>query len=355
MAASSVWRKSRTRRAGIALLLASAVVWLGGCRSQRSPGDEVWAEVNGQPILRAQVEKYYQQQVRALPEPLTEEEALARKLSILNELIQNEILWQKAAQAGRLASDGEVEARFQELRTPFTEEEFQQQLSAQGMTVEDLKAELRREIAIRKLLDQSVSAGIEVTDQEIADYYQQNRNRFRFVETQYRVAEILVTPHPEPEILNLRNDDAASEEDARRKIQRLLEQLRTGDDFSELARSYSEDSDTALAGGDLGFFPESDLANTHPALRAAVQRLEVGQVAGPIQTPRGYYLVKLLDRLPPGQRELSDPRVQQAIREQLRHQKRQLLEAAYIEQVRSQARVVNYLARRILESHGVSP
>ena len=65
--------------------------------------------------------------------------------------------------------------------------------------------------------------------------------------------------------------------------------------------------------------------------------------------------MKLLDRLPPGQRELSDPQVRQVIREQLRHQKRQLLEAAYIEQVRSQARVVNYLARHILESHGVSP
>lgn len=339
----------------ILLLTVAAILSLGGCRSGPSGADEVWAEVNGQPLYRSQVEKYYQQQVGLQPEALTPEEAQARRLNILNELIQNEILWQKAAQANLLASDGEVEARLQELRAPYSDEEFQRQLGAQSMTLEDLKADLRREIAIRKLLDRSLGGALEVTDEEVADYYQQNHNRFRFVETQYRVAHILVTPRPEPQVRNLKNDDATTEAEASRKLQALLERLRAGDDFAELARSYSEDPATALAGGDLGFFPESNLANTHPALRSVVQRLEVGRFAGPVRTTAGYHLVKLLEREPAGQRELSDPKVQESIREQLLRHKRQLLEAAYLERARNQARVVNHLARQILESHRVSP
>ena len=80
------------------LLILSVVFLLAGCGS-RPADDEVWAEVNGQPIFAAQVEKYYERQVANLPEPLTPSEELARKLSILDELVQNEILWQKAVRA----------------------------------------------------------------------------------------------------------------------------------------------------------------------------------------------------------------------------------------------------------------
>lgn len=342
-----------TRSAMTWLLVALAA--LAACRARPPEGDEVWAEVNGRPLYRSQVEKYFQRQAAAPGQPLSPDEAQARKLAILSELIQTEILWQQAAQANLLASDGEVEARLQELRGPMSEAEFRERLGAQAMTLEELKSDLRREIAIRKLLDKSLAAGLEVSDQEVADYYEQNKARFRFADTQYHVAHILVTPRREPEVRNLKNDDALSDFEAQRKVQALLERLRAGDDFGELARNYSEDASTAAAGGDLGFFPESSLAQAPPALRVALGQLAVGQVSGPVRAPDGYHIVKLLEREPPGQRELDDPSVQHTIREQLRNYKRQLLEAAYLERARAQARVVNYLARQILESHRVSP
>lgn len=342
-------------RASCGLLAVVTLLLAGGCRRRPAGEGEIWAEVNGHPIYQAQVENYYEQEVRALPEPFTPEEALARKLTILGELIQNEILWQAAVQAGVVASDAEVERRFQELRASIPEEEFERQLSDRGMTLDDLKTQLRRQLAIRNLLSQATREAVQVSEQEVRDYYQQHKQRFRFVETQYRVAHILVTPRREPEVENLQNDDAITDAQARRKTERLLERLRAGDDFGELARNYSEDPDTALGGGDLGFFPESALADTHPNLRSAVQRLGVGQFTGPVRTQRGYHLVKLLEREPPGQRELSDPQVQKTIREQLQGQKRRLLEAAYIERARNQAHVVNYLARQILESRRLSP
>lgn len=337
------------------LFVFAACACLSGCRGRPEMREEVWAEVNGQPIPRARVEKYYQQQVRNLPEPLTTDEAQAHKLRILGELIQQEILWQKAAQAGLLATDNEVESRLQELRAPFSDQEFQQRLGEQQLTLDDLKAQLRREIAIRKLLDLHIGGRIQISETEVATYYAEHRNEFRFLETHYRVAYILVTPGRDPEVRNLRNDDAVTDAAARRKVEVLLERARSGDDFAELARSFSEDPATAMQGGDLGFFPQSALANAPGPLRVAVQAMEVGQVVGPVRAERGYYVVKLLEREPAGQRELSDPQVPQTIREKLQRQKRQLLEAAFAERARNQARVVNHLARQILEANRVAP
>lgn len=355
MAKPPLQRKLRAYQAAGWLLASATLLPFSGCRPRPVSGEEVWAEVNGQPIYRSQVVKYYEREVNPLPEPLTPAEAQARKLSILSQLIRTEILRQEAVKAGLRASDAEVEARFQKLRGSMSEAEFQQQMAAQAMTLEELKAELRREVVIAKLLDQKVTAAVHVSEQAVTDYYQSHKNGFRLIETQFHVAHILITPRRELEVGNLRNDDATSDAAARRKIQALLERLHAGDDFAELARNYSEDSLTALSGGDLGFFPETDLGNSHPALRSLVQRLQVGQVGGPVRTPEGYHLVKVLEREPPGERQLSDPKVQEAIRERLRHHQQQLLEAAYLEQARNRARVVNHLAGQILESRRISP
>ncbi|MFQ5694780.1 MAG: peptidylprolyl isomerase, partial [Terriglobia bacterium] len=333
---------------GIVLLLASC----GGAPDGRGT---VWAEVNGQPILQSRVEEIFERQVRALPEAPATEEALARKLNILSELIQQEILWQKAVRAGVRVTDADVEERLEDLHGTLSQEQFEASLRAEGFTTEKLKEKLRRQLSIEKLLEQSLSASLEVSEQEIADYYASHQESFRFIETQFHVAAILVTPRGERQVRNLRNNDARSDSQAQRKVQFLLQRLRAGDDFAELARNFSEDPITALAGGDLGFFPESALAQAHPALRRAVERLQVGQFAGPVRTQDGYVVIKLLEREAPGQRELTDPQVQKAIREQLTHQKRRLLEAAYLEQAVREARVANYLARQVLESYGAVP
>lgn len=343
-------------RTGLFLLLLAALA-ATACSSESaglSRGD-VWAEVNGQPIYRAQVERNFERETRVLPEPLTPSEEQARKLNILSDLIQEEILWQAALQAGIRATDAEIEQRLQQMRADITADELNRQLDADGGSVADIREELRRDIAIRKLFDRTLQPSLQVSDKEIQQYYEQYRSRFRTIEAEFHAAQILVTPRRDDETRNLRNDDAASEEQARAKVQLLMERLRAGDDFAELARAYSEDPTTALAGGDLGFFPESALQGSHPALRAALEKLDVGQVGGPVRTPDGYIMIKLLERVPPGQRDLSEPAVQESIRDMLLNQKRQLVEQAFAERLRNRARVANYLAREILESNRVAP
>jgi peptidyl-prolyl cis-trans isomerase SurA len=139
----------------------------------------------------------------------------------------------------------------------------------------------------------------------------------------------------------------------------LMNRLDSGDDFATLAMNYSEDTETAGNGGDLGFTPESSLRNTDPFTRDAVMKLKPGQYSPIITVGNpanrqvfGFRIVKLISKEPAGQRELSDPRVQQAIRQQLRDRREQLLKAAYYEDLRDHAKVDNYYAQEILKTTG---
>jgi len=106
---------------------------------------------------------------------------------------------------------------------------------------------------------------------------------------------------------------------------------------------------TAQSGGDLGFIPESGLEKVNVQIRGMIATLKAGQISPILPAPDGYRILKLISKEPSGQRELSDPRVQQTIREILRNRKDQLLKTAYYEMARNDAKVVNYLARSIIE------
>jgi peptidyl-prolyl cis-trans isomerase SurA len=139
----------------------------------------------------------------------------------------------------------------------------------------------------------------------------------------------------------------------------LSNRLDSGDDFATLAMNYSEDTETSGNGGDLGFTPESSLQRTDPATREIVMKLKPGQYSPIIivQDPASkrvvaFRIVKLIAKEPAGQREYSDPRVQQAIRSQLRDRREQLLKAAYYEVLRDSAKVTNYYAEDVLKNSG---
>ena len=105
-----------------------------------------------------------------------------------------------------------------------------------------------------------------------------------------------------------------------------------------LAQNFSEDPNTASNGGDMGFIPESALAQANPKLREMVMSMQPGGVSGVINTGEGYRILKVLSKEPAGQRELNDPRVQQSIRETLLNRKDSLLKLAYYDVARNQAK-----------------
>src|ERR1700675_4306963 len=118
------------------------------CKKEAAPGPDVWAVVNGKEISRTEVEKYYRNRVNPEAAAPSQEESLSLKLSILDELINNEILLERATKQGLVASDAEVEDKFTEEKSPYTEDEFQKKLKDAGLTVDDLKSDLRRQLTI---------------------------------------------------------------------------------------------------------------------------------------------------------------------------------------------------------------
>lgn len=340
------------------LVLAGLILTLcAGC--QRAHNADTVATVNGKPILRPEVERVYQNNLGESHQTPSPVQSDIMRLNILRQLIDEEIVMQRAAKQNLTATDEEVADRLNELKAPFTQEEFQKRLDSQHLTLDDLKREIRRNRTEEKLFNKEITSRINISDADITGYYNAHKPEFNLLEPQYHLAQIAVTsiPMPPQQVGNLQNSKAMNDNDAKRKIQILHNKLESGDDFATLAMNFSEQPNTSGNGGDMGFIPESQL-KSDPQVYAAVSKLQPGQVTDIIpeygapgsKQPIGYAIYKLIDREAAGQRELNDPRVQQAIRQQLRDSREQLLKNAYLEMLRDQARVVNYYAEEVFKN-----
>ena len=338
---------SRGGRNALAVMGCGLLALLASCNKPVSPN--VAATVNGRPITFAELDRVLAAQFPNASARVTADQTTQLRLEALRTLIDNEILLQRAEKQGLLASDAEVDARFNELKAPYTQEDFQKHLEQLKMTVPDLKAQILRELSVEKLFAKEIGSHITITDAEVSAFYAANKANFNLAENKIRLAQILVTPTPDPNVSNLKNSKAQNDQEARDKIQMLELRLRQGEDFASLAQNYSEDQ-FAANGGDVGFIPESTLDKANPEVRKLVLNMTPNQVSQVIHTAEGYRIIKLISREMAGQRLLTDPRVQEEIRQELFQAKQQMLRSAFYEVARSEAKVVNYYALSVLES-----
>lgn len=341
-----------------ALLFALALAGLvGACRSTPSAepaaSADTWAVVDGREIRRDDVEKAYRRTGQVSPPP-SDDEALAAKLSLLNDLIVQDILFAKARELKIEVTDTELDTAYAEARKNIPEEAFQQELSRRSLTPADMRDGLRRDLLTQKVIEREVVSKIAVTDEDITAFYTANREQFNRSEDAYRIAQIVVTPVRDQQIANRTGDDATTPQEATGKAQLLMERLKSGTSFGDLAADFSEDPQTAPQGGDLGFVPVSALQRAPPALRDAVLKASPGSVRL-VSSGGGHTIVLLVAKEAAGQRDPSMPEVREGITATLRNRKEQLLRAAYISALRNDAVVVNHLARRLVESQGKMP
>jgi peptidyl-prolyl cis-trans isomerase SurA len=319
------------------------------------------ATVDGKDIPRSDLDRAYQNvrvsQGSAPQEPSPEQTKIMR-LEILRNLIEEEILQQRAAKLNVAASDEDVNARLTEMKAPFTQEEFDKQLKERNETLDDLKKEIRHELTKRKLLNKEIESKINITDAEIGNYYTAHKAEWNFIENQFHLAQILVTTASAQQTGNLQNNKASGDADAKKKIGELHQKLEDGEAFDALAMQYSEDPNTNTNGGDRGLVPES-LLHSDPEAYNEISKLKPGQFTdvlpiydggpGPGHHIIGYAIYKLIGHEPAGQRDLNDPRVQASIRQGLRDIHAQVLKSAYFDMLRDDAKVHNYLADDILK------
>lgn len=343
--------KVSMRSLPLGLILALAGLFIGGCT--KSLPSDVAANVNERPITYAELDKQYNLQFSGSPDRPADDQMMSHKLEILRSLIDNEIMLQRAEKLGLMAADADVEQKFNELKAPYTQEEFQRQLEARKMTVQDLKAQIRRDLSVQKLFNREITSRISISEKDIAEFYRNNRSNFNLAEPQYHLAQIVVTARPDPNVKNLKNDKAQNEQQAVTKITALEARLQQGEEFSTLAQNFSEDASSSN-GGDLGFIPESALDKANPELKKLVLAMQPGQISKIIRTQDAYRVFKLVSREPAGQRELNDPQVQQSIREVMLNRKDQLLRNAYYEMARNEAKVVNALANKVVADSGAT-
>jgi len=353
-------RFHRARVPLLVLLLLSGALAATITACRRSPSADVVATVNGKQILRSDLERYYQESLEGSTQPLTPVAADIRRLQVLHGMIDDEIIQQRAAKLNLAATDEDVNAKLTEIKAPYTQEEFDNQLKQRNLTLDDFKRDIRRSLTKEKLLNKEIESKINITDAQITSFYNSHKSDFNVVEPQYHLAQIVVTTQPADQAGNLQNNKASSEADAKKKIQTLHNRLESGDDFGSLAMNFSEDPNTASNGGDMGFVPESQL-RSDPEVYNAVSALKPDQYtdvlpvynsAAPNRKVIGFALYKLIAREPAGQRELNDPNVQQTIHQTLHDSQRQLLQNAYYEMLQDDAKVRNYLAEQILRQGG---
>ncbi|MGC2297625.1 MAG: SurA N-terminal domain-containing protein [Acidobacteriaceae bacterium] len=353
----SAWGADFSNRKFRLAWLAVGLALCAGC--QKAHDANTVAMVNGKPIQRAEVDTLFQNNLGDSKQAPSKVQAQTVRLNIVRQLIDEEIVMQRAAKQNLVATDEEVSDRLNEIKAPFTQEEFQKRLDSQHMTLDDLKREIRRNRTEEKLFNKEITSRINITDADIANYYNDHKADFNLIEPRYHLAQIIVTatPLPPQQVGNLQNSKAMNEADARRKIDTLHNRLESGEDFGALAMNFSENPNTAGNGGDMGFVSESQLRGD-PDVYAAVAKLKPGQITDilPVfgapnsKQAVGYAIYKLIDREGAGQRQLNDPRVQQAVRQQLRDSREQLLKNAFLEMLRDQARVENYYAEEVFRN-----
>jgi peptidyl-prolyl cis-trans isomerase SurA len=335
-------------------MLPVALVLMAGCN--RGHNADVMATVNGHAIMQVDLEKAFKDQLGESPQQPSAEQADSLRLNLLRELIDEEIVQQRAAKMNLTATNEEVDAKLAEMKAPYTEEEFNARLKASNHTLDEVKHDLRRSLTQNKLLNKEINSKITVSDNDVSAYFNAHKVEYNLIEPQYHLAGIRVTSAPSAQPGNLEGSKATNEDEARKKVQALKNRLDSGEDFGSIAMHFSEWPETASSGGDMGFVSESQL-HADPQVFNAISKLKAGQITDIIvgldattKKPAGYAIYKLLSREPAGQRELNDPRVQQAIRQQLRDGRSQLLKNAFFEMLHDQTKIQNFYAEQIFKN-----
>lgn len=340
-----------------ALLSVVTILSVAACRFMpsapppRTVPPDTWATVDGRDIKRDTVEKAYRKTVDpAQPKP-SDEEAYAAKLTVLNELIVQDMLLAKAAALKIEVPESEIDKAYADAKQNLPDDAFQKELTSRNLTAADLRAELKRDLTAQKVIEREVRDKVAVSDQEVTDFFNANKAQFNLPEEAYHLAQIVITPTREPQLANRSGDDATTPQAAAQKTAMLMERLKAGASFRDLAAEYSEDPESAPRGGDIGFVPVSRLQQAPPTLRDAVLKGSVGS-ASVVSQNGAHTILLVVAHEQAGQRDLTTPGVKERVTEALRARREQLMRAAYLTDIRSNTKVENHLARQLLESQG---
>lgn len=337
--------------------LVGAGLVLNGCSSGTSEARDqmVAATVNGRNIMMQEVERAINQQTNGNPSSLNQLQMAQARLQVLSNLIQREVLFQRAEREKLLPTEAQIDGAIatQKQNSGMTAEDFEKSLKAQNISAETLREEARKDLAINSLQDK-YSGKIDISDREVEEYYA--NNRLQFVKAR-GVALAMIMVDPADNSAEGIADDAKNETDAKLKIDNIYQQLQGKADFATVARAKSEDINSLRGGGDIGFATEQQLReNNFPAELVAnlFGPMQVGDYTPPTRFSSGkWYIFKLAEkRLANENLTLESAGVRQQITQGLTNQRKAILNAALLETAINEAKIVNHLASNMLNNPG---
>ncbi|MCA1633409.1 MAG: SurA N-terminal domain-containing protein [Acidobacteria bacterium] len=344
------------RVASITLVIISAIMLAACGRGPGIPTDgkdnssAAAATVNGKNISLSEVDTLIAQQAGGQQTAMSPLERATARLQVLDGLIQQEVLFQRADKEKLLPSEDEVTQAIngKKREANMSEEDYQKMLKESGQTEPQLREVARKQLSIQKLLEKTVS-NVTVRDNEVDAFYNANKERFvspRGVVLSAIFADSLDGAGQFP-------NDAKSDLEAKTKIDTVNAQLRGGADFATVARQQSEDQ-SFIRGGDYGFWDEARLKQG--GLPAEVVSnlfgsMRPGDLTAPIRLDDGRYVIlKLTDRrLQNEPQTLETPGVRDQIKKALVDERQKVLGAAMRVVAISEAKIENHLAQSMLK------
>lgn len=208
----------------------------------------------------------------------TEKEIIEIKGKILDSLIEQKLVKHAADTAGIEVSEREIDNAIEDVKeqNKLSQETLLLALAQSGLTYREYKEQLREQIRQIKFINKEFRSKINVTDEEVAEYYRRNTDEF-YGPQAYDIAMIYIS--------SAQTDDRA----AKLKLQKIHEGLSAGEAFGALARLYS-DGRGAAEGGEMGVIKVGELDS---AIEAAALKLAPGEISPPVITSSGIYIIKL--------------------------------------------------------------
>jgi parvulin-like peptidyl-prolyl isomerase len=340
--------------------VALGALLIAACGSgTEGPSNTVAATVNGKKIMLAEVERVINQQAQGKQSQLSAHDLAQARLQILDKLIQREVLYQRAEQEKLLPTEEQITTSInqQKQQQGMTDEEFARQLKEQNMTMEALREDAKKDLAINSLQDK-YAGKVTISDREVEDYY--NANKTKFVnERGVSLAVIIIDP-ADNTAQGITND-AKGDSEAKAKADSIYQQLKSGpSDFATVARAKSEDPQSLLKGGDIGFGSEDALKQAglpKEIIDQFMGPMAVGSITEPKLINGRWYIFKLQDkRLQTENLTLESQGPQGTVRQQialeLTNQRKEILNAALVEVATSEAKIVNNFASNMLSNPG---
>jgi parvulin-like peptidyl-prolyl isomerase len=344
-------------KSALAVGLAGAAVFAAACGSggpstggpSKVDPNETAAKVNGKIITMEEVDRSVKQQAQGQESKFSPLELAGARLQVLQNLIEQEVMYQKAEKENLVPTEDEitVEINKRKVESRLSAEEFDKRMAEAGLTEKSLREDIKKALAIAKLVEKVTGRIENPKDSEIEQFYKGNPEMF-IKKRGVRLAAIVIDPADGGQ-----GDTTRNQAEAEQRVKEVLAKVsQPASDFAALAREYSEDP-SRLQNGDLGYLSEDDLKQNYPQLAAGFMnpQFSVGQVTNALNISGRFYIFKLVERIEKDENlTLESPDVRPQIQQLLVENRKQLLAASYQAVAMNEAKIENYLAKKVVDN-----